>query len=58
MFRRVLVLGRIAAADVAARETQPQFYPSVSSGQALFAALGVGRNLPDVGKVGASLLGH
>jgi hypothetical protein len=41
MFGGVLVLGRVAAADVAAFEAQAQVDPGVSHFQALFAAAGV-----------------
>jgi hypothetical protein len=35
----VFVLGRIAAADVAACQTEAQMYPVVADGQALLASL-------------------
>jgi hypothetical protein len=40
VFGRVLVLRRIAAADVAAVEASAQVHPAVAALQALFAALG------------------
>jgi hypothetical protein len=48
VFRRMLVLGRVATADVPARQTQPELYPLVAASQALFATLGVGHNRPDL----------
>jgi hypothetical protein len=48
VFRCVLILGGIAAADVAARKTEPQFHPPVSTRQTLFAAFRIGRNRADL----------
>ena len=39
MFGGVLVLRRIATADMAARATQTQMHPSVAHGETFFAAL-------------------
>jgi hypothetical protein len=38
----VLVLGRIAAAYMATRETKPQVYPAISHLEAFLATLGLG----------------
>jgi hypothetical protein len=48
MFGRMLVLGRVAAADVPADHTQPKMHPSVPHLQALFAALGVRLDILDL----------
>jgi hypothetical protein len=40
MFGSVFVLGRVAAADVAARQTKPQVDPGITHLDALFATLG------------------
>src|SRR5436190_13659093 len=58
VFRRMLVLGGVATADVAARQTQQEMYPPVPGRQALLAALRVGRNRPDLLKVHAGAPGH
>jgi hypothetical protein len=39
VFRRVLVLGRIAAADVSAGHTEPQMHPCIACFQAIFASM-------------------
>src|SRR4051812_49600999 len=41
VFRRVLVLGGIAATDVAARQAEPEMHPLVPGCQALLAAFRV-----------------
>jgi hypothetical protein len=46
VFGRVLVLGRIAAADVAARFAQSQVHPTVAHLQTFFAALRRARGDP------------
>src|SRR5438477_205400 len=48
---RVLVLGRIAAADMAALETKPQVHPSIVHFQALLAALAAWFHFVDVEEV-------
>ncbi len=53
VFCRVLVLGRIAAADVATFHAQPEMYPGVAHLQALFAAFGMRRYLVNMAKVRA-----
>src|SRR6267378_8178252 len=58
VFRRVLVLGRVATADVAAGQTEPEMHPPVPGRQTLFAALRVGRNRPDLLDVRTGGLGH
>jgi hypothetical protein len=45
---RVLVLRRIAAADVPAGETQAQMNPGISHFEALLAALRVRMNVPNL----------
>ena len=40
VLRGVLVLGRIAAADVSALEAEPQVDPAVADGQTLLATVG------------------
>jgi hypothetical protein len=55
MLGRVLVLGRIAAADMATLETQPQVDPGIVHFQALFAALAAGFHLFDVLLMSTSL---
>src|SRR5689334_12239440 len=57
MFCRVLVLGRIAAADVSAAQAQAQVDPSIAHLQALFAAIGVGLYLVNLIQVGATVHG-
>src|SRR6266446_3659362 len=44
MLGRVLVLGRVAAADVAAAHAQAQVHPGIAHRQALLAALRAGRD--------------
>ena len=58
VFRRVLVLGGVATADVAARQTEPEMHPRVPAGQALRAALRVGRHRPDLFDVRTGMPGH
>src|SRR5947199_10870923 len=58
VFRRVLVLGGVATTDVAAGQTKPEMHPPVPGRQALFAALQVGRNRPDLLDVRTGLLAH
>ncbi len=58
VLRRVLVLGGVATADVAACQAEPELHPPVPSRQALFAALGVGRNRPDLLDVRTGLPSH
>jgi len=48
MFGRVLVLRRIAAADVAAFQAQAQVDPTVARLQAFLAAASMRRDLPDL----------
>jgi hypothetical protein len=50
----VLVLRRVAAADMAAAETQPEVNPSVSERQTLLAPVGSREDVLDVAKVGAA----
>src|SRR5579863_8096822 len=57
MFCRVLVLGRIAAADVAATKAQAQMDPSIAHFQALFAAVRVGLYFVNLIQVGATVHG-
>jgi hypothetical protein len=45
VLRRVLVLRRVATPDVAARQAEAQVHPSISHGEAFFAALRVWRNV-------------
>ena len=47
MFGGVLVLGRVAAADVAAGEAHPQMDPSVSDLQTIFTAARAGFDVAD-----------
>src|SRR5438552_35451 len=56
MLRGVLVLRGVTAADVAARETQAEMNPLVSSLETVFAAPSARRDLADLLQVGAS--GH
>src|SRR5260370_6355826 len=58
VFRRVLVPGGVATADVAARQTEPQMHPLVPAGQALLAALRVGGHGPDLFDVRTGVPGH
>src|SRR5438552_18200058 len=58
VFRRVLVLGGVATADVAARQAEPEMHPPVPGRQALRAALRAGRNRPDLLDVRTGLPGH
>src|SRR5437016_5061949 len=58
VLRRMLVLGGIATADVAARQAEPEMHPLVPGLQAFFAALRVGRNRPDLRDVRTGLLAH
>src|SRR6201993_4113874 len=55
MLGRVLVLGRIAAADMATLETQPQVHPGVVHFEALLAALAARFHLFDVLLMSTSL---
>jgi hypothetical protein len=57
VFRRMLVLGRIAAADVAAIQAEAQMDPSIARLQALFAAVGVGFYFVNLIQVGATIHG-
>jgi hypothetical protein len=57
VFGGVLVLGRIAATDVAATQAQAQVDPSIAHLQALFAAVGVGFYLVNLIQVGATIHG-
>ncbi len=45
MFSRVFVLGRIAAADMAADQADAQMHPAITRIQAIFAALRAWRHL-------------
>jgi hypothetical protein len=56
MLGSVLVLGRIAAAHVAADHAQPEMDPGVAHLQALFTAVGVGLHVPDL--VHVTTVGH
>ena len=44
MFGSMLIFGGVAAADVAADETDAQMNPAIAHLQALLAAIGAGRN--------------
>jgi hypothetical protein len=55
VFRRVLVLGGIAAADVTAGETKAEMYPSVAHFRTLFTHALVGIANFDLVEVGAFL---
>jgi len=57
VFRGVFVLRGVAAADVAAGETQAQMEPSVAHLEALFAAFGLGLDALDLIEMRASF-GH
>src|ERR1700740_2118948 len=57
MFRGVLVFGRVAAADVATAQTQPQVHPTVAHLQALLAAMGLRLYALDLIEMSA-ILGH
>jgi hypothetical protein len=54
MFGCVLILRRVTAADVAARETQAKMNPSVEDLQTLFATVRSAGNFVDLIQVGAS----
>jgi hypothetical protein len=56
MLRRVLVLGGIATAHVAATQAKAKVHPCVAGLQALFASLGVGLDVFDLVEV--LTLGH
>src|SRR5437868_1439543 len=58
VLRRVFVFGGVATTDVATGQTEPEMHPLVVGLQALFAALRVGRNRPDLFDVRTSLLTH
>src|SRR5438094_5935462 len=58
MLRGVLILGGVAAADMAARQTEPEVHPPFPGCQALFAALRVGRDRPDFLDVRTGVRGH
>src|SRR6201997_5833081 len=55
MLGRVLILGRIAAADMATLETQPQVDPGIVHFQALLAAVATWLHLLDVLLMSTSL---
>jgi hypothetical protein len=57
MLGRVLVLGRIAAADVPAFQAQPQMDPAIAGLDAVFADIGIGGFEFDLLQVAATL-GH
>ena len=48
VFRCVLVLGRVAAADVSAGHAETQVEPGVADLQAVFTAIGAGRYFFDL----------
>jgi len=52
VFGGVFVLGRIAAAHVAANQAFPQMDPGIAHLQAFLAALAAGFDLPDFSQVG------
>jgi hypothetical protein len=52
MFSGVFVLGRIAAAHMAANQALPQMDPGIAHLQAFLAALAAGLNLPEFSQVG------
>src|SRR5438132_12193104 len=58
MLRGVLILGGVAAADMAARQTEPEVHPRFPGCQALFATFRVGRDRPDFLDVRTGLRGH
>jgi hypothetical protein len=57
MFCRMLVLGRIAAADVAAAQAQAQVNPFIAHLQALFTAIGLRFHFVNLIEVGATIHG-
>jgi hypothetical protein len=57
MFCRMLVLGRITAADVAAAQAQSQVDPSIAHLETLFAAFGVRLYVLNLIQVGATIHG-
>jgi hypothetical protein len=54
VFGGVLVFGRVAAADMAAFETQPEMHPDVAHFEAFFAAHGVRLYFFDLPQVSAT----
>ena len=61
VLRRVPVLRRVAAADMAAFPAQPQVNPGVTHRKALLAAVGVGRvgaNVIEMGATGRHVGAH
>ena len=57
MARGVFVFGRVATADVAAREAQTQMHPIIAGAQTIFATVGARRDLSDLIKM-QTLLSH
>jgi hypothetical protein len=53
MLGRVLVFGRVTAADMSAAQAQSELNPSVAGLQAIFASLRAGCNVMDLIEVGA-----
>jgi len=55
VFGGVLILGRIAATNMPAFETETQMYPCISDFQAVFAAICAGGDLSYLVKMCASI---
>src|SRR5207302_3922358 len=59
VFGGVLVLGRVAAADVTATEAQPQVHPRIADLEAVLTAISAGRHVADLVEMATrGSLGH